>query len=287
MGRALTRDMVAGSGRAEQHRLLLALLIAAAMHAGLVFGIHFRMPQAASGAQQLEVTLVTAPGQRPEAATHIAQSEQLGSGNDSERERAARGQLSEPQPQQIAAAARERSRYTTASYQPRLSARTSDWLYTTQRRTSLAPEGPDAASEQLHALQQRLAALEASLHAQEEASSALPRVRRLSAVATHSSSDAAYLRSWRQRMEQVGNTWYPEASLRYGLYGTARLLVVLRSDGSLERVEVLESSGYAVLDHAALRTVRMAAPFAPFPPELRATTDRLEIVRNWVFEPRG
>ncbi len=44
-----------------------------------------------------------------------------------------------------------------------------------------------------------------------------------------------------------------------------RLLVVIRQDGSLEDIRVLSSSGYAVLDEAAIKIVRMAAPYAPFP----------------------
>ena len=62
-----------------------------------------------------------------------------------------------------------------------------------------------------------------------------------------------------------------------------RLLVVILQDGSLEEVKVLSSSGFAVLDEAAIKVVRMAAPFAPFPAELRATTDKLEIVRTWQY----
>ena len=60
-------------------------------------------------------------------------------------------------------------------------------------------------------------------------------------------------------------------------------MVIIRHDGTLEDVKVLSSSGYAVLDEAAIKVVRMAAPFAPFPPELRATTDKLEIVRTWQY----
>jgi len=39
-----------------------------------------------------------------------------------------------------------------------------------------------------------------------------------------------------------------------------------------------------VLDEAAIKVVRMAAPYAPFPAELAATTDKLEIVRTWHYE---
>jgi protein TonB len=111
----------------------------------------------------------------------------------------------------------------------------------------------------------------------------MPRVRRLTSVSAKQSADAAYLLDWRRRVEAVGNKYYPEASIRYGIYGSLRLLVVINHDGSLEDIRVLSSSGYAVLDEAAIKIVRMAAPYTPFPAELRATTDQLEIIRTWQF----
>ncbi len=114
--------------------------------------------------------------------------------------------------------------------------------------------------------------------------SSAPRVRRLSAVSAQEAIDAAYLHDWRRRVEAVGNQYYPEASIRYGLYGSLQLLVVVNYEGQLEDLRILSSSGYAVLDEAAMKIVRMAAPFAPFPAALRATTDKLEIVRTWQFE---
>ena len=35
---------------------------------------------------------------------------------------------------------------------------------------------------------------------------------------------------------------------------------------------------------AAIKIVRMAAPYAPFPAALKATTDKLEIIRTWQFQ---
>ncbi|WP_205584395.1 energy transducer TonB, partial [Pseudomonas aeruginosa] len=48
-------------------------------------------------------------------------------------------------------------------------------------------------------------------------------------------------------------------------------------------VQVLESSGEPILDQAAQRIVRLAAPYAPFSGDL-ADIDRLEIIRTWRFE---
>jgi protein TonB len=139
-------------------------------------------------------------------------------------------------------------------------------------------------SPEVDALSEQLASLEATLDEQTLAYSNRPRVRRLTSASARQAADAAYLLDWRQRLEAVGNTYYPEASLRYGIYGELRLLVIIRKDGSLEDVSVLSSSGYAVLDEAAIKIVRLAAPYAPFPPELSATTDKLEIIRTWQFQ---
>jgi protein TonB len=61
------------------------------------------------------------------------------------------------------------------------------------------------------------------------------------------------------------------------------LLVAILPDGSIKEVVLLESSGHAVLDDAAINIVRLAAPYAPFPDDLRGSTDVLEIIRTWQF----
>jgi protein TonB len=139
-------------------------------------------------------------------------------------------------------------------------------------------------SPEVDELARQLASLEAELDRQTQSYSNMPRVRRLTSISAKQAVDAAYLLDWRQRVEAVGNKYYPEASVRYGIYGSLRLLVVIRNDGSLEDIRVLSSSGHAVLDEAAIKIVRMAAPYSPFPPELKATTDKLEIIRTWQFQ---
>jgi len=93
---------------------------------------------------------------------------------------------------------------------------------------------------------------------------------------------AQYVEDWRMKIERVGTLNYPEAA-RGRLYGSLMLSVVIRSDGSIEKVEVQRSSGQPVLDAAAVRIVELAAPFAPFPPDIRVDTDIIEITRTWTF----
>ena len=93
---------------------------------------------------------------------------------------------------------------------------------------------------------------------------------------------AQYIESWRQKVERIGTLNYPEEA-RGKLYGSLVLTASINHDGSLNRVDINRSSGYKVLDEAAKRIVRMAAPYADFPPDIRRDTDILEITRTWYF----
>ena len=88
---------------------------------------------------------------------------------------------------------------------------------------------------------------------------------------------------WRAKIERVGNLNYPEAARALKLYGSLLITVSIRSDGSVENVEINRSSGQKVLDAAAVRIVEMSAPFAAFPPDIKRDTDVLHITRTWMF----
>ncbi|MFV0276281.1 MAG: energy transducer TonB [Parahaliea sp.] len=235
---------------------------------------------------QLDVTLVLQPSQpAPDRATHLAQNSQQGSGNQARLEQAG-GQAApaamalppiRPEAQRLSGRSLKQRAITTSAQADQRQFR--DKTPPGQKEASLLGISPEADQ-----LSHQLASLEAALDAQSEAYSSLPRIRRLTSVSAREATDAAYLASWRKRVEAVGNKYYPEASVRYGIYGNLRLLVVIDNSGRLDNVRVLSSSGYALLDEAAIKIVRMAAPYAPFPPELRATTDKLEIIRTWQFQ---
>ena len=93
---------------------------------------------------------------------------------------------------------------------------------------------------------------------------------------------AQYVEDWRQKIERIGNLSYPDAA-KGRLYGSLVLTVVIKASGELERVEVSRPSGQPLLDDAARRIVRMAAPYAAFPDAIRRDTDILEITRTWTF----
>lgn len=92
---------------------------------------------------------------------------------------------------------------------------------------------------------------------------------------------ARYFEDWRAHVEKVGNQHYPDAA-RGKIYGTVVITVVIDRKGALIQAEIARSSGYDVLDRAARRIVQMAAPFAPFPPDM-SDTDQIELTRSMVF----
>jgi protein TonB len=93
---------------------------------------------------------------------------------------------------------------------------------------------------------------------------------------------AQYVEDWRLKVERVGTLNYPEEA-RGRVYGSLLLSVTISADGAVDRVAVHRSSGHKLLDEAAVRIVRLAAPFAPFPPDIARDTDVIEITRTWSF----
>jgi periplasmic protein TonB len=110
------------------------------------------------------------------------------------------------------------------------------------------------------------------------------RVRRKSVSAsTREFRYASYLGAWARKVERIGNLNYPQAARDQRMFGSLILHVAVRSDGSVEQIRIVRSSGYDLLDEAAVRIVELAAPYAPFPPDIAAETDVLDIVRTWQF----
>jgi protein TonB len=94
---------------------------------------------------------------------------------------------------------------------------------------------------------------------------------------------ARYVEDWRLKIERIGNLNYPEAARQLKLYGNLLITVAIKADGSVETIEINRSSGQRILDAAAIKIVEMAAPYAPFPPDIQRDTDILHITRTWTF----
>jgi periplasmic protein TonB len=101
---------------------------------------------------------------------------------------------------------------------------------------------------------------------------------------TRQSGLAEYLDGWRRRVERIGTANYPTALLGNIDAGRPTLEVVIAADGRLDDIVVRRSSGDQALDQAALRILRLAAPFAPLPEGIRKDYDVLRFAYEWDFE---
>jgi periplasmic protein TonB len=116
-----------------------------------------------------------------------------------------------------------------------------------------------------------------------------------SAVAPRAAENAA--RVWgatgRAAFEWQVERWlaqhrhYPRAAVRAGYEGSPRLRFVLAPDGTLRHAELIGSSGYALLDRAALQLVREAAPFPPLPGEAGLDEIELMLPIDYRLRPSG
>jgi hypothetical protein len=59
--------------------------------------------------------------------------------------------------------------------------------------------------------------------------------------------------------------------------------IAIRSDGSVEEVTIVRSSGRADIDEIVRRTVGLNARYAAFPPNVAARYDAIELRRVWRF----
>jgi len=94
---------------------------------------------------------------------------------------------------------------------------------------------------------------------------------------------ATYMDAWRKKVERVGNINYPEQARKLNMNGAVVLDVEINPDGSVLAVSIIRRSGQKVLDDAAVRSVRLAAPYDPFPPDIRKEVDIMHITRTWQY----
>ena len=142
------------------------------------------------------------------------------------------------------------------------------------------PTLPVGAQQLVHSF--AIANLAAELQEKQESRAKRPRRKYISAT-TKEYRYASYMEAFRAKVESVGNINYPEEARRRNIYGAVTLDVALNRDGKVVAISVRRSSGRTVLDDAAIRSVGLAAPYDPLPPEIRREVDELHVTRTWKF----
>ncbi len=277
-------------GVGERERLGATLVLSLLVHAMLVLGVGFALEEAAPVMPTLDVILTrtTSPLTR-EQADFLAQASNQGGGED-EASRRPRDPQAGQLPRDEAGVAMRAARAQSPEEAPPPEAR----VVASHRGEQAAPTPearPRVEDPVLPRGQEKIerdlamARLAAEIHLQSERYAKRPK-RKFVSASTQEWAYATYMRSWVDRVQRVGNLNYPDEARRRRLAGTLVISIAIRRDGSVERAEVIRSSGIRLLDDAALRIAQLAEPYEPLP-RTDEEIDVLHVTRTWNFLPGG
>jgi len=266
-----------------------SLLVALLLHGLVILTFNFDMlPSApADMDQSLEITVV-APRtliEAPEDADFLAQANQLGGGNTDEVVKptvneAMKGPVDLQTADQMSSEfspPEEFDQLVKPDQPPRLAVRTVSTFSILEATEERETEQTPSPSQLLADLQQEIDRLEAEIDDKTVAYAQRPRRKAINA-STREHIYAAYMESWRRKVERVGNLNYPR-----GHMGDVVVHIAVRRDGSIERMRILRHADSSLINESALKIATLAAPFPPFPEEIRQKTDILDIIRTWRF----
>jgi protein TonB len=278
----------AAAAVSDNDRLGATLVFSLIAHGVLALGLGFSVENPAPLRPTLDVILTqTRSQQKPDKADFLAQASQQGGGESETRERPAEPVSSpvpkpqpgvSPVPVNPAAPPPEPQRaqavVTTAG--------DSEQLAPTEEQVP-TPDAPLPTSRHLIEQSVEMARLAAEIDRDSRNYAKRPKRKFISAN-TAEYEFAAYMRAWVGRVERIGNLNYPDEARRRNLLGQLLMTVAVRRDGSVERIDIIRSSGFPVLDEAALRIVRLGEPYPPLP-ETSEDIEILHITRTWEFLP--
>ncbi len=264
--------------------LAIALVVAVIVHLALVWGMNFTPQPAESVNKSIDITLINAPVTKaPEKADFLAPDNQVGAGE--------KAQKPEPPPQKPSNEGESQVKPTKKTAPEESKPKAAQKIMAQQKaeKKVAAASQPATVNQpetrpQLTAesLQQQIAQLGAEIR-QSQPSAEQARIKFVDTVSAHKYVAAQYMKDWENKVERTGNLNYPEAATKKNFSGTLTMDVGINADGSIYSIRISKSSGNPELDEAAKGIVRMSAPFAVLPLDLRKELDVLVITRVWKF----
>lgn len=269
-------------------RLSVTILFSVIAHAVIALGVSFDYEKMRPRLPSLEVILLqSTSGEKPDKADFLAQANNSGGGSSDKAKRPA-DVVTGPQPQLHDGIAPVPMRNATPrqrdSSQPELhSTAKSDFTVAPRPASEDKPELPDPSDKEMLERQMEMARLANELQKETERYAKRPKRKFISAN-TREYTYANYMKTWVSRVERIGNINYPDEARQRQLRGQLILTVGMNRDGSIKSIDVIKSSGERILDDAAIRIVRLAAPF-PTIPVTNENLDELYVTRTWQFLP--
>jgi len=274
----------------EKERLSATLVLSLLLHGLLLLGFGFALEDAAPVMPTLDVILTqTRTALTPKQADFLAQANNQGGGESDKANRPSDSQSGlVPKPDEGVAPRELRAQSPAPQPPPQMRVINST---RSDARAPLPEAAPQADPSFLPQGQLKvehdveMARLAAEIHLRSQRYAKRPS-RKFVSASTREYAWAAYLRLWVDRAERVGNLNYPDEARRRGLAGVVVINVGIRRNGSVERADIVQTSGVALLDAAALRIARLAEPYPPLP-RTAEDPDILNVVRTWRFRPGG
>jgi protein TonB len=278
----------------NNNSLLIALSVAIIVHLVLVLGMNFTTPQPDKINKPIDITLVNKPVKSiPKQADFLAQENQLGAGEETKKPEPPAKNI----PNKVNSQVKQVKKVTPKETKPKetepkeskpkvvqkiITQPKAEKKVVTASKAEVVskPEKrPQLTAESLH---QQIAQLGTEIR-QSQPSADQTKIKFVNSVSAHKYVAAQYMKDWESKVERMGNLNYPEAATKKNFSGTLTMDVGINADGSVYSIRINKSSGNPELDEAAIKIVRMSAPFAPLPLELRKELDVLVITRVWKF----
>lgn len=284
-----------------RERLVTTLIFAALAHGLILLGIGFvtLIPSSTTN-QPVAVTVVnTAALRAPTRTDYLAQANQIGPGNDAHRvdaegilKSSARVEPNAGIP--MAQRLRARAPSLLGSNDPTIwwheNYAGSQQVVTSLRGKRTVFMGTRQVSgSHARLIVARLIATGNMKTAAPRATVMLPRLFGKHPVASATTTNtravlyATYLNAWRQRIEAIGSAHFQSLVPKGVKQGHLTVEVTLKANGELASVHLTHRSRYPQLNAAALRIIRLASPYSPFPKVLRRKTRRLTFSYRWTF----
>lgn len=269
----------------------IMLFVSLLAHITLLLALGFTAPRTKKPeAPMLEITIVSSKSDsKPEKADFLSNKTQDGGGNSDKKKRSTTPRQSKkkstgqpkmavPVRKQAKSEKKHKERILTAKNSSRKIQQEQPKKVTRKQKKPTPPTPPS-----LQKSWNERAELAAALDREWEAYQKRPK-RKFITARTKEYKYASYMDAWRQKVERIGNLNYPVEAKRRKLTGLLMLEVAINKNGTINSIRLVRSSGRTILDEAAKKIVKMSAPFAPLPANLRKEVDILHITRTWQFK---
>lgn len=282
------------SDKAQNNPLFATFPVAVFLHGVLLLGTGFMTPEPnpVRKSTLLDITLVNTQSDfEPEKADFIAEANQQGSGTLDEKQR-----IRSPFASDTPSPTDGDKVFDSEEAAPNVVPKPKPKVLTTKGKTNKLikkdiqeeeVKQPKVVQAEVSEKAEKIAMLMAEMSKDEQKYARRPRIHFVDSISAKSAVEARYIKNWAEKLERIGNINFPEEALRMSLSGTLILNATLDRAGRVVEMQIDVSSGSRILDKAALRIVKLAAPYEPLPSEIRKKYDRLNITRSIVFHKEG